>query len=250
MKTIITLLTIVMFNVFTIAQTVIPNFSLTDISGTTYNLYNELDAGKTVVLDFFSLQCGSCQTGISAIENVWQTYGNNGNDLWVWAIEMTGANHLDIDDFVFSAGGTFTPLSINENDTLYSFFDITYTPQYFVICPNRYIKSCGVDQIETYLEACSELQSMDEGTALVHQTKINSINTKNGVEVSFTNSSTAELTFEVFDILGNKITQTTNVFQAGVGSVMLSEIQYARGYYFVRVLADGKFVESMKFVAP
>ncbi|MEA3446453.1 MAG: TlpA disulfide reductase family protein, partial [Bacteroidota bacterium] len=136
------------------SQITVPDFTLTDIDGNSYNLYQELAEGKTVVLDFFALQCGTCQTGIAYVENVWQTFGSNGDDLWVWAIESSGGTNLDIQDFVQVNGGSFPGFSITENDTLYSFFNITYTPQYFVICPNGQIKSCAVDQVGNYVEAC------------------------------------------------------------------------------------------------
>ncbi|MBN2681714.1 MAG: hypothetical protein JXR58_04350 [Bacteroidales bacterium] len=36
------------------AQVLAPDFSATDVNNQTYNLYNELSQGKTVVLDFFA----------------------------------------------------------------------------------------------------------------------------------------------------------------------------------------------------
>ena len=39
-----------------IGQLTTPNFTLTDLNGNTYDLYNELDNGKTIIIDFFSLQ--------------------------------------------------------------------------------------------------------------------------------------------------------------------------------------------------
>ena len=45
-----------------------PDFTATDINGVQYNLYDLLDAGDTVILDFFATWCGHCwnykETGI------------------------------------------------------------------------------------------------------------------------------------------------------------------------------------------
>lgn len=39
---------------FSITKSQAPDFTQTDIYGNTFNLYEQLDQGKTVVLDFFS----------------------------------------------------------------------------------------------------------------------------------------------------------------------------------------------------
>ena len=38
-----------------------PNFTVTDINGTSHTLYNYLDSGKVVVLELLSVTCGHCQ---------------------------------------------------------------------------------------------------------------------------------------------------------------------------------------------
>ncbi len=231
----------------TSAQITIPDFSLTDIDGNTYSLYQELENGKTVVLDFFALQCGSCQTGIAYLENVWQTYGNSGNDVWIWAIEMLGGTNFEIQDFIQFNGGTFPGFSINQNDTLYSFFDISYTPQYFVICPNGYIKSCGVEQVATYVEACQEVHSVFEHDNY-SKSEISSISSFNNIEVSFVINSTNRISFDLYDLLGNKISTVTDFYPKGAHSILINKTGLSNGYYFLRMFEGEQYVSSKKFV--
>ena len=57
MKKIITLFSVLISLIsISIGQLTTPNFTLTDLNGNTYNLYDELDNGKTIIIDFFSLQ--------------------------------------------------------------------------------------------------------------------------------------------------------------------------------------------------
>jgi len=250
-KNTFTLLALILLGITQInTQVTVPDFTLTDINGNTYNLYTELAEGKTIVIDFFAVQCGSCQTGIAYAEDIWQTYGTNGDDLWVWAIETSGAAVPEVDDFVQVNGGSFPSFTAVANDSLASFFDITYTPQYFVICPNGFIKSCGVEQLGQYVESCPQLTSLTEEDAYSKQSVINSISSVNGIEVSFTSNSNSPIAFDLYDILGNKISHSSDFFPQGNNSITISSAGLARGYYFVRMFEAGEYVSTRKFVLP
>ena len=71
-----------------------PDFTATDINGVEYNLYELLDAGNTVILDFFATWCGPCwsyrETGI--LDDIWNIYGPNGTgDVYVFSLESDGS---------------------------------------------------------------------------------------------------------------------------------------------------------------
>ena len=70
------------------AQTA-PNLFATDLNGVSHNLYDYLDSGKTVLLDFFIVNCTPCQEAASHMDNFWDTYGPNGTDqLEILSIEV------------------------------------------------------------------------------------------------------------------------------------------------------------------
>lgn len=134
-----------------------PNFTLTDIDGTTHDLYTYLDAGKTVYLDFFAAHCPTCWAykNSGALESLYNSYGPTGTvhqDIVILAIELdqnNGANELNgISGFTQGDWvGTMPYPIINPEGADYSAtvsaYAANYYPLIYGICPDRTIKVLG-----------------------------------------------------------------------------------------------------------
>ncbi|OFY27657.1 MAG: hypothetical protein A2275_03710 [Bacteroidetes bacterium RIFOXYA12_FULL_35_11] len=88
------------------------DFTLTDTQGNTWNLYEQLDAGKTVVLDFFSTTCGSCISSVPNINQLWIDNGSGNGSVLVWGIETNNAGNVQIDSFMVNYGGQYTAFQL------------------------------------------------------------------------------------------------------------------------------------------
>lgn len=64
-----------------------PNFTVTDTQGQTHTLYDYLEAGKTVVLDFFFTTCGPCQFYSPQVNLAYEKYGCNNADVIFMSID-------------------------------------------------------------------------------------------------------------------------------------------------------------------
>lgn len=168
MRKIITLLSIglLMFSLPGYSQP--PDFTMVSSQGETYNLHDELDAGKTVILNFFSVTCGSCQLGVPALEKAWNEHLKNGQNGWVWGIEVSYRDDEAINDFLDEYGGSYPGFSIIDDDSVYNEpygYDVPYTPHYYMVCPDYDVRLFPLDEIDRYLENCG----VELGTADVSQ---------------------------------------------------------------------------------
>lgn len=248
MKQIFTFLIIATFFSSALAQQV-PDFTITDTDGNSYHLYEELEKGKTIIIDFFGLQCGSCQTDMGALEQFWQDNGAENGDVWIWAIESLGGTDQEVASFVSINGGTFPSFRNTEEDSLLQLFDVDIIPSYFVICPNGFVKKSGIDKLDIYLEGCSTLDIGDD-TQDVLKNEIIGINTGNSafLDIAFTIEHSGSLTFELYDLLGNKIISKTSSFAEGKGTTRLNKSGLSPGYYLIRMTNNKTFMETKRIV--
>ena len=142
---------------------VAPDFTLTDINGVQHKLYDYLDNGYTVFLDFSAVWCGPCwgyhMSG--ALEDLYINHGPSGmpnvssattDDVMVFFIEGDGSDLACLQgsgcgtqgDWV---SGTPYPIICTDgtvnNTSVTSNYSIGYWPTVYQICPDRLLTECG-----------------------------------------------------------------------------------------------------------
>ncbi len=147
-----------------------PDWTMTDINGVTYNLYDELDAGKSILLDISATWCGPCWTyhNNGTMESLYEDYGPDGTDqIRVFMVEgepdtnlnclygSSGCNDSSWGDWVT---GTPYPIFSPEPSAANSFlsdYQLGFWPTLYAISPldktTRYMGLASYGSWESWL---------------------------------------------------------------------------------------------------
>ena len=74
------------------------HFVVTDVDGTTHNLFDYLDSGKIVVIDFFTTTCGPCTEYVPEISSSFSHFGCNSGNVIFLGINW-GASNEEVIEF-------------------------------------------------------------------------------------------------------------------------------------------------------
>ncbi len=236
---------------------VAPDFTVTDISGNSHNLYTYLNAGKVVILDISATWCGPCWNFHNGhfLESLYDEFGPNGTDeVVVLFYEADGStNSADLHGTGSSTQGDWVtgvpyPIideaqpSLNQN----IFAPLGY-PTINVICPSdKKIKADLWDSggnlnhmrgvVQTNIDNCALAAGVQEQLLLNAVISPNPTGSK--TTINLTSPNAGEATVSIYSVSGALISEATYSVENGQNAIELDLSALDSGTYFVSVKTD------------
>lgn len=142
MKKIFTFIFAIMLSLNALAQcplTTAVDFTATDCHGTEVHLFDILDGGQYVLVDFFFTTCGPCQQATPSIVESYYAFGCNMHD--VYYIEVsTSDGDAACQNWVANYGVEYPTISTaGGGHDICTMYSISYYPTVILIAPDRSI---------------------------------------------------------------------------------------------------------------
>jgi thiol-disulfide isomerase/thioredoxin len=123
-----------------IAQHQATDFSVNNNQGEEFTLFEVLDSGQYVLLDFMATWCGPCAQSVPVLSQVYHDYGCNQEELFILSVSIDGDDY-DTQVFHNLYGGDHPIVSGDEGggSHVYTSYGIESFPSYILISPQREI---------------------------------------------------------------------------------------------------------------
>ena len=236
-----------------------PDFSVRDLESNTHHLYEHLDAGKYVVLDFFTTNCQSCQIFAPKFSSSYEYFGCNFSNVIHLGINY-GADNIDVVEFNELWGVIYpsaSGLSGGGNKVALAFEVISF-PSIILIAPDRTIVNQqlwnSAVSPEELLEGLNEAIISAGGIPLLCTVDTEQIPSPKKQQLSATNISSGEVMITNHHELTSGMDLLVYsadgrlVYNRPMNKNVLN-INLKPGIYFAALLKNGSKISTLRFIS-
>ncbi len=238
-------------------KAVCPDFTVTSTDGVVLNLYNELNAGKAVMIDQFYTTCGYCQMYAPTIDQAYVNNGSGAGNVLFWGID-NGDNNAQVIAYKNTYGVSNPCASGTEGGgntadaALVTAIEQSQTflgyPTYSVVCPNKTV-SWDINYPPTatgfnsYFTSCG-VSAIAEQSTTIRIDRIFPVPATDQVNFEITVNQASNIQFEIFDMLGQMVYANKAEYNNGVYVITVDISSFSTGTYIVKML-DGETISQV-----
>lgn len=249
---------------FTInAQTLLDtavNFTVKDSYGNTLILYDILDEGKIVVIDFFSTTWGTCQAYAPDLQAAYEEFGCNDGNVFFMGIDKGNTNE-DVIYFDETYGIEYPGVSGQDGggNEVHLTYEIQATPSIVIIQPNRAIEVKQVwppnyNNVTDSIASAGGIQQSCTTTDidLIQVEEMLTIGpnpVKDIAYLRFNMQREREIEIHIFNLTGGKVMEfRPAIYGAGKHLIKADFTNEPGGFYFVQAVEKGKVIVTKKLI--
>jgi thiol-disulfide isomerase/thioredoxin len=238
------------------------DFTATDIDGNTFHLFDKLDSGKFVMLDFMFTNCGPCQVTAPKLHGAFVNYGSNSPSSQVLFVSI---NRDDNNAVMHTWESTYLnptgpyPLGISGTQgsatagpqTFHIPYGIGAFPTMILIAPNHQIVETDMWPIASAATFTTYFQShglfptgIKESQKENNLFSISPVPASDALTINSKNKNMQQI--KVMDMIGNVVYLEKLVNQLNTQTIDISKL--ASGIYFAEIRLSNNEVSIQKFV--
>lgn len=236
-------------------QTTATDFNVNDCSGNPHHLFSELDAGKIVVIDWV-MPCASCAAQSLATYNAVQSFAASHPGRVVFYL---------VDDYANTSCGTLTSWGTSNglasvdaafSNTAISMADygVAGMPKVVVLAGTShtifYNQNSGITtaNVQAAINQALMSTSLEETENLSVSISLFPNPASEVINVDYVLEKKADVQFQVFNILGEVVTDITiNDQQKGKNKIRIPLEELCEGTYFIKMKVDEEYTVE-KFI--
>jgi len=261
MKKIFTLFLLINLGYYTSAQTPLTealDFTAKTIHGETIHLFEYLESGKIVVIDFFSTSCGPCAEYAPDIQASHEDFGSNEGNVVFLGI-CWGDNDEGVAYFDSVHGITFPSVSCFDGggNQIMGMYQVQSYPTVVLIAPdgtikNQYIWEPTTENINNDVIAAGGILTginNSKISAAGMQMKIFPLPAKDRAALEFKLERPGKYAVKIFDLPGNEVLVIPDsYFTAGLHTVEIDITGLSSGLYLAGLLENSRLIVSNRLI--
>ena len=237
------------------------DFTVTDVNGDTWNLFDILNGGQHVCIDFFFTTCPPCIATSPYFKQTYTNFGCNNEDIFFIAVDVgdTDAEVLAYENSVLGGAPGYPSVSgLNGGgDAVVNDYGVGAFPTYILIAPNKTI----VEQDMWPIASASTFTTFFGGHALspipcstvgINEAEETALNVypnpaKDMIFIKMIDQASNQI-FMLYDAKGALVFEGNCHYQDGmIASMNISEIPNGL-YFYELVTPKGKITKMMSIV--